>query len=92
VTTARAAFHEAGFGPDEAAADEFRLAFDFAAQLINGEDGEDEPSSERWRRSRMTRSSTTSVAEPESMQTRPAVTCRFAGVVAVELEDSRRFP
>ena len=50
------------------------------------------PSSLRWRRSLMIRSSTTSVREPESMQTRPTLTLpALRAPMFVELENVAAF-
>ena len=75
-------------GAAEAAHDDFGLALDFAGALVDGEHGENDAVFRKMRRSRMTRSSTTSMVEPESMRMRPAVTLSFfARVGLVEFED-----
>ena len=93
MTTCAGALHESGFGADEAAADELGLAFDFSAQLVDGEDGENEAVFGK----------VAAIADDEvfndvgggagvDANAASGDFAVFAGVTAVELEDRRRFP
>jgi hypothetical protein len=66
----------------ESAAHDFRQPSLLPVCLLMAMIGSTKPSSERWRRSRITMSSTTSSSVPESMHTRPTVN-RFALARAV---------